>query len=374
MTTTAQPRGAEEPALPLSYDGLFAVDDRALDLIHAVVTAPYAQVGLTKKQVVWRKNKARLYHYTRATPATQRTPVLLVMPLINRAYILDLRPGQSFVEFLLRQGYEVFLLDWGVPGDEDRGLDITALVTRYLPRAARRARQLTGGGPLTVLGYCIGGVLATCFAALDAERGGRGDVKNLVLFTTPIDFSDAGLFGQWTAEGVFPIDLLCDTYPVVPSTFPETGSKMLAPLATTLGVLVKLRERLEKPGMDMAGWQAMYRWVNEGVPFPGAAYRQWIKEFYQGNRLYKGSLRLGDRAVRLSSITVPLLNVVATADTIAPRPTTSVILDAVDSEDTQELLVKGGHVGIVVGKAAQAELWPRVDQWLRAHDGARRPD
>lgn len=337
----------------------------ALSLLHTVVTAANAAVGVTPRQVVWRKNKARLYRYERQTPATQRTPVFLVLPLINRAYILDLRPGQSFVEHLLQQGHEVYLLDWGVPGDEDRGLDLTALITRYLARAVRVASRQSGG-PLTLLGYCIGGVLATCFAALDA--GGERLVKNLVLFTTPIDFSDAGLFGGWTATGVFPIDQLCDTYPVVPSVFPEAGSRMLSPLATTLGVLVRLRERLDKPGADVTGWQAMYRWVNEGVGFPGAAYRQWIKEFYQGNRLYRGALRLGDQPVRLADIRVPLLNVVASADPIAPRSTTKVILGAVSSADTQELLVPGGHVGVVVGKSATTTLWPQVDQWLRAHD------
>ena len=84
-------------------------------------------VGLTPRELVWRKNKAQLFRYLRQTPPTHRTPVFLVLPLINRAYILDLRPGASFVEHLLERGFEVFLLDWGIAGDEDQNLDVTAI-------------------------------------------------------------------------------------------------------------------------------------------------------------------------------------------------------------------------------------------------------
>ncbi len=169
---------------------------------------------------MWRKNKAQLFRYTRDTPASQRTPVFLVLPLINRAYILDLKPGASFVAYLLDRGFDVFLLDWGIPGDEDRDLDLDGLVTRYLTRAVRQAARLADVAELTILGYCIGGTLAACFAALYPET-----VNNLVLFTAPIDFADAGQFGTWTARDAFPVDRLTEIYPTVPGTMPDLGSK-----------------------------------------------------------------------------------------------------------------------------------------------------
>ena len=190
-----------------------------------------APVGLTPKELIWRKNKARLYRYVRSEPATQRTPIFLVLPLINRAYILDLRPGASFVEYLLGEGFDVFLIDWGTPGDEDRALDVTALVTRYLPRAAKAIQRTTGADQMTVLGYCIGGALATCFAALHPEV-----VRNLILLTAPLDFAEAGQFGRMTARGVFPID--ADRHlPDVPGQMPDVGSKLLNPTASYVGHL-----------------------------------------------------------------------------------------------------------------------------------------
>jgi polyhydroxyalkanoate synthase len=334
-----------------------------LDLVSVIATAREAPVGLTPSEVVWRKNKARLLRYTRTTRATRRTPVFLCLPLINRAYILDLRPGASFVEYLLAQGHDVFLLDWGIWGPEDRGIDITVLVTRYIPRALREAARLAGT-PVTLLGYCIGGVLATCYLALYPED----PVKNFVLFTSPIDFADAGKFGKWTARGVFPIEKLCQTFDTVPGELVGLGANLLNPASSYLGTYLQLIEKMREPGFDPSGWQSMYRWVNEGTPFPSAAYYQWITEFYQDNKLARDRLEMDGRPVRLRAITVPILNVAATADTIAPRPTTAAILGKVSSTDREELLMNGGHVGIVVGRAAKQDLWPKVGSWLASHD------
>src|ERR687884_1506142 len=170
MTTPPAP-AADAPASPWpAADAMWTASDRALERARAVLGARDGPVGVTPKDLIWRKNKARLYRYRRQTPATHRTPVLLVLPLINRAYILDLRPGNSFVEYLLSQGFDVFMLDWGIPGDEDKDLSIGDLLTQYLPRAVSKASRAAGGTPLTLLGYCIGGTLTACYTALYPAR------------------------------------------------------------------------------------------------------------------------------------------------------------------------------------------------------------
>jgi polyhydroxyalkanoate synthase len=146
------------------------------------------------------------------------------------------------------------------------------------------------------------------------------------------------------------------------------GAKLLSPLPTTIGTYMRLWDRLGDPNFDIAGWQAMYRWVNEGVPFPSAAYRQWITDFYQDNKLVRGLFVVDGRRVRLDTISCPVLNVAASADEIAPRPTTRAITSLVRSSDTEEIILQGGHVGIVVGRAARTTLWPRVTEWLGRHD------
>jgi polyhydroxyalkanoate synthase len=135
-----------------------------------------------------------------------------------------------------------------------------------------------------------------------------------------------------------------------------------------MATFVGLAERMSKPEFDPDAWRSMYKWVNEPTPFPAAAYYQWITEFYQGNALSRGTLRMDGRPVRLDAISVPILNVAASADTIAPRPTTEVVLKKVASRDREEILLEGGHVGVVVGRNAKADLWPRVTEWLARHD------
>jgi len=340
--------------------------NRAVDMVHAVLSARDAPVGTTPHELVWRKNKACLYRYTRQTSPTHNTPIFLVLPLINRAYILDLRPGSSFVEHLLHEGFDVFLLDWGTPGDEDRTLDLSQLLTRYVPRAVSKASQAAGGVALTILGYCIGGTLAACYAALYPDAPVQ--VRNLVLFTTPIDFADAGKFGTLTAKGVFPVEQLTSVLPLVPGQLPDMGARLLSPLPTTIGTYVRLWAKLDEADFDVAGWQAMFRWVNEGVPFASAAYRQWITEFYQDNMLARGRLVIDGRPVRLENIRCPLLNVAAAGDEIAPRPTTRAIMQLTGSIDAEEIVLQGGHVGVVVGRAARTALWPKVTDWLAARD------
>jgi polyhydroxyalkanoate synthase len=236
-------------------------------------------------------------------------------------------------------------------------------VTRYLPRAAKAIQRATGREDMTVLGYCIGGALASCFAALHPEL-----TRNLVLLTAPLDFSDAGQFGRMTARGTFPVERLTDTFPTVPGQVPDIGSKLLNPIASYMGTYLRLWEKLGDPTFDVQGWQAMYRWVNESVPFAGAAFRQWIVEFYQENRLARDTLEMDGRPVRLSAIRCPVLNIAASRDQIAPRPTTSIVTERVGSSDASEILIEGGHVGIVIGRSASQNLWPRVGAWLSAHD------
>jgi polyhydroxyalkanoate synthase len=108
-----------------------------------------------------------------------------------------------------------------------------------------------------------------------------------------------------------------------------------------VGTYTRLWERLGDPTFDMQAWQAMYQWVNDSVPFAGAAFRQWIVEFYQENRLARDMLEMDGRPVRLSAIRCPVLNIAASRDQITPRPTTSVVTKRVGSTDASEILDRG---------------------------------
>src|SRR5277367_493010 len=123
---------------------LTTLEDR-LKTVTRVMTSK-AAIAQTPKELVWSLNKAKLYRYVPVVPAEKRhrVPLLLIFALMNRPYILDLRPGHSFVEFMVAQGYDLYLLDWGIPGPEDKNLKFDDYTLEYMPRAIRKMKAVSG--------------------------------------------------------------------------------------------------------------------------------------------------------------------------------------------------------------------------------------
>ena len=187
------------PMIPPELESeLKRIEENARTLVR--VSTSRATVAQTPKQVIWTLNKARLYRYVPVVPAEQRhkVPLLLVFALMNKPYILDLRPGHSFIEYMVKQGFDIYLLDWGAPGPEDKGLKFDDYVLDYLPRAIRKLKAISGSDEFSMLGWCIGAILTTMYAALRPDDG----LKNLLLLTAPLDFTDktAGGFVRWVND------------------------------------------------------------------------------------------------------------------------------------------------------------------------------
>src|ERR1700678_97574 len=151
---------------PVMTDPFIQASDRLKTLSKVMSTR--AAIAQTPKELVWTLNKAKLYRYVSVVPAEKRHPVplLLVFALMNRPYILDLRPGHSFVEFMVNQGYDLYLLDWGSPGPEDKNLKFDDYTLDYMPRAIRKVKAISGSDEFSLLGWCIGAILASIYSAL----------------------------------------------------------------------------------------------------------------------------------------------------------------------------------------------------------------
>ncbi len=324
-----------------------------------------ARTGQTAREVVWAKNKARLYRYEPSAGKKHPVPILMVYALINKPYILDLMPGNSLIEHLVGQGFDVYLLDWGVPGDEDENLSFDDYVLDYLQPATRRVLRASRAEEYTLFGYCMGGTMSAMHAALFPEK-----LENLILLTTPIDFAPEkiGLLGLWTNEKYLDPDLLVESFGNVPSEIIDNAMQMLKPVTNYVGTYATMWERIleEKP---METWEAMNKWVKDGTPFPGAAFKQWIRDFYQQNKLVKGEIRLRGHRVDLSSITCPILNIAGKQDHICPLPQTESTTELVSSEDKEFLVLDAGHVGLLTGRSAKKDLWPKVGSWLEERSG-----
>jgi polyhydroxyalkanoate synthase len=285
--------------------------------------------------------------------------VLLVFALINRPDIFDLRPGHSFVEYLLEEGFDVFLLDWGVPGDEDADMGLDSYVCDELSWGIRETLRSSEQEELSLLGWCIGGTLVAMHAALERESPAR----NLVLLTTPVDTTGA-LYTKWVGRDSFDVDRVTEVMPSVPGAGVDWANKLMKPVTNYWTTYRQLWQRVLEGESRREAYQSMARWVADNPPFPGRAYREWITWMYKENRLVRGRVRLRGRAVDLRAIEQNLLVITAGADHIAPRPGTLPLLDLVASEDVTHLDRKGGHIGLMAGSKARNEIWPDIAEWL----------
>ena len=314
-------------------------------------------VGQSPREEIYSKRKARLYRYH--SKRTHATPVLFVPNLgISRPYIFDLLPGSSFVEHLTGQGFDFYMLDWGVFGPEDNGLSLEYCVTKILPRMVRKVLETSGTDETSVLGYCMGAPLSASYMGITPDA----PVKNFIDMAGPIDFDHIGLFGKWLDKQYFDADRYVDTLGNIPSDAVKMGFKLLKPpmdLQTSINLWWN--------GWNdnyLRGFKAMNMWANEYKPFPGEFFRQWVKWFYQDNLLAKGELVLGGKTADMRKITAPVLAIGARRDDIAPVGSVKPLVDLVGSTDTTYHELPGGHISLVAGRTAFKDCWPTVSEWL----------
>jgi polyhydroxyalkanoate synthase len=327
-----------------------------------MVTRPKPVVGATPADVVHRENKWRLLRYRprREGPAW-RTPVLLVPSLINRHYVLDLQPGKSFAEWMVARGHDVYIIDWGTPGPEDRYLTFDDICDRYIGRAVRVAARRSGAGEVHLLGYCLGGLLTTIYTAVRPDR-----VASMVALAAPIDFTDDGLLATWTRSNSFSVDTLVDAFGNVPWPIMQASFHMLRPTLNLAKMVTLIDRAWDDQFLD--GFFAIERWGSDNVSFPGECYRRYIGELYRGNALVEDRFTLSGEPVRLAAIDCPVLAVTFEHDHIVPPASAAILLDRISSVDKDQIHLAGGHVGAVVSRKAAAGLWPALSDWWADRD------
>jgi polyhydroxyalkanoate synthase len=331
----------------------------ALEFTNVLLTTSDAAIGQSPREVVWTHRKTTLYRY-RSNARRHAVPILLVFALINRPEIFDLRPGNSFVEFLLEHGFDVFLVDWGEPDEEDADMGLAEFVCDELHWAVRETLLASGKDELTLLGWCIGGTLCAMYCALDA---GESAVRNAVLLTTPIDPSSS-LYARWVGREDFDVDLVADGYGAVPGPGIDWANKLMKPLTNYVTTYRRLFQNVLDGKPVRESYQAMAKWVADNPPFPARAFREWITWMYKENRLVDGRLQLRGERVDLRRIEQNLLVVTAGSDHIAPPEGTIPLLDLVSSEDVTHVARPGGHIGLMAGSKAKHEIWPELTEWL----------
>jgi len=329
------------------------------------------KVGTTPKHLVMRRDKVELFRYETLAQQTVSTPVLVAYGLVGRYTMADLQPDRSLVRSLLNKGLDLWLIDWGQPGRNERWLTIDDYVDDYIDAAVDRIRKETGHDRVTLLGICEGGVFTVCYAALHPEK-----VKNLVITITPIDFhadindkaAHHGFINLWTRSlDPADIDKLVETYGVLPGEFMSSVFSMMTPMRSLTKYNFDLIDVVGDEDKFM-NFLRMEKWLADRPHHPGEAAKQWLKELYQDNRLIEGTFELSGRRVDLKSITAPVLNVFALDDHIIPPDCSRALGGKIGSSDYTEIPLPGGHVGLFVSSKSQGKLSQNIADWLVARE------
>jgi polyhydroxyalkanoate synthase len=332
---------------------------RAIHGIKVVAAAQPARVGMTPKDLVWSRGKVCLWRYR--GDVRHGTPIVLFLGLLSRPYVFDLHPGNSLVERLLAQGFDVFLIDWGVPdaAEGDHGLE--TYVDFYLPRALEAARRAADVSEVTLFAYCMGAMLAMLLL------GSRHDapVRNLVLMTPLCDFAHAMPAVDAIRRGrLNPDEFIDETTGTVPADVVSAFFRLRKPTAD-LVQYVTLWEHLWQEDY-VNGYRAMARWVWDHVPIPGPAFRQ-VCDFVRENPFMTGSARVAGRPVHLEAITMPTLILTAERDEMVPPLCSAPLAGLLGASDLEQVRVPAGHVGVVMGRTGARITMPALLDWLERH-------
>ena len=309
--------------------------------------------------VIWREGTTRLLDYG----CNDTDPVVLVIPsLINRYYVVDLLPERSFLRHLASYGLRALVIDWGVPGGEERRFDLDDYIAGRLEAAFAAAVRIAGA-PIGVVGYCMGGLLALALA-LRRQR----QVVCLALLATPWDFhTERSGQGRLVSLAADRLARLCGTVGSVPVELIQTLFFTLDPFAAERKFI--RFAALDPEGDEARRFVALEDWINDGVPLALGVARDCARSWYGENDPGRGVWRVAGRPVSPRLLRRPALVVVPGRDRIVPPSSAGPLATALGTKTV--LRPPLGHVGMMSALRAPEMLWTPVAEWLRARLGER---
>jgi polyhydroxyalkanoate synthase subunit PhaC len=354
LVTEVARTGPEEVGRALDQE-LLGRADRFLGGLEAYRRHPFRRAE-PDVPVVWGQGNARLLDYGQG-----RGPGVLVVPsLINRYYVLDLLPQRSFVRCLAERGLRPFVLDWGEPGDAERGFTLSDYIAGPLESALQAAVEVTDE-PVGIIGYCMGGLLAL---ALALHR--PAETACLALLATPWDFhAERPEQARLLAATVEAALLGPDDAPLV--------LDVIQSLFVALDPFLAERKFIRFAGLDPESgaardFVALEDWINDGVPLARHVALECARSWYRDNDPARGEWRVAGRPIRTEEVRAPSLIVLPSRDRIVPPLSAEPLATALPGAAV--LRPPFGHIGMMASAGAPATVWSPISEWLGARLGA----
>jgi polyhydroxyalkanoate synthase len=306
--------------------------------------------------VIWQSGTTRVRDY--APNAKKNAPVILAVPsLINRYYIFDLDENHSFLREMAAQGFRPLVVDWDVPGDEEKPFGIGDYVLQRLAPAAEFIQKKFGMKP-HVVGYCIGGVLTLALASLRPQL-----LRSLTLLATPWDFhgssTQTGPLFAMLSKLVMPgVEKLGE----VPVEFMQAFFSALQPMQVARKF--SYFAELDQTSTKAKDFVTLEDWLNDAVPLSAGAARDCL-DLYSNNPTAKKRWKLAGQIIDPSQLTMPSYICVPGKDYIVPPEAARPLADMIHYTTLHQPSV--GHIGMMASRSAAYEVWMPLRQWLARH-------
>jgi polyhydroxyalkanoate synthase subunit PhaC len=348
-------------------------------------------LATTPGSVVFRNRMFELIQYAPSTEKVHRTPLMIFPPWINKFYIMDLKPANSLIKWIVDQGYTLFIVSWVNPDPSYAEVSMETYVEEGYLAAIAAVKEITAEPKVNVVGYCIAGTTLALTLSLMAKRGDTS-VKSATFFTTLTDFSDQGEVGVFLDDDfVDGIEREVAAKGILHSFFMSRTFSYLRSNDLVYAPAIRSYMMGEAPpAFDLLFWNG------DSTNLPAKMTVQYLRGLCQQDRFAKGGFDLFDQKLHLSGVKVPLFAVACETDHIAAWRSSLNGVRQMGSKDKTFVLSQSGHIAGIINPPARnkyghytsdapladadswkagAEFtpgswWPRWDAWLTKRSGA----
>jgi polyhydroxyalkanoate synthase len=326
-------------------------------------------LAMTPGKVVFRNDVMELIQYSPATETVFKRPLLIVPPWINKFYILDLNPEKSFIRWAVASGLTVFVISWVNPNEHHRTYDWTSYMQKGPLAALDEIEAITGEKNASAIGYCVGGTLLAATLAWLAQSRRPKRIARATFFTTQVDFTHAGeLLTFVDDEQIGAVESLMARVGYLPGSKMASAFNMLRPNDLIWSYMVNnyLKGR-QPPPFDLLYWNS------DSTNMAEANHSFYLRNCYQYNRLAKREMKVGGKLLDLSRVSIPIYNLAAREDHIAPALSVFEGSKLFGGPVTY-VLSGSGHIAGVINPVAKPkyQYWTggpvqgRFEDWVKA--------
>jgi polyhydroxyalkanoate synthase len=299
------------------------------------------------------------------TKKRNKIPLVLIAPLAVNMFVYDLLPERSFVRYLMAQGFDVYLIDWGKPTRKQAGLTLENYIKEFLPACLNAVREHSGSKKLNLQGWSMGGGMALAYTALFKDE----NINKIVTYGTPIDGHANGAMGQQYKRLAHLLKSARINFRKVPAKLLYTpgwanviGFKLLDPVGSLKGYWNLISQLHDREFVAQHANQAAF--IDSLEAYPGGALRDWFASIWLENETANGHFKVGKAVANFKEIACPVLGIAGKTDNLANVACCKPITKVVGSEKSEFFIGPGGHIGIMSGKESPNTIWAKTVSWL----------